>query len=233
MERGIRRYERNGRAIQKACYLGLSRLWQGLRIPGFRKRPKPAVSDQRCIPLSVARYFVSLNSIQLDNLQKAAHASQVCEMLTGFPALLSVAQWADESGWGLHCPGNNCFGIKYYPKAYGIQWLQTAEYFNGKKVGEKQAFATFPDLASCFQKHALLIMEKPVYHPVFDKYIMSNGNVEVLARGIAPIYATDPEYGNKISAIMSMPEVQEAVRKELEASGSGNDSINVSQSSPA
>lgn len=141
-------------------------------------------------------------------------------MLTGFPALLSVAQWAQESGWGLHSPGNNCFGIKYYPGAHGLQWLQTAEYHNGKKVGEKQAFATFPDLAACFRKHALLIIEKPVYHPAFDKFITSNGNIEVLARSIAPIYATDPEYGNKICAIMLMPEVRDAVEKELEASGS-------------
>lgn len=165
---------------------------------------------------------MSLNSIQLDNLQKAARASQVCEMLTGFPALLSVAQWADESGWGLHSPGNNCFGIKYYRGAYGLQWLQTEEFVDGKKVGEKQAFATFPDPASCFKKHALLIMEKPAYRPALDKFITSGGNIEVLARSIAPIYARDPEYADKICSLMAQSEVQDAVRKALEASGSGD-----------
>lgn len=156
-----------------------------------------------------------LNKQQLDNLASAAHASLVCEVLTGFPMLLSIGQWADESGWGEHQPGNNCFGIKYYPGAFGLQWLQTAEYINGKKVGEKQAFATFPDLTACFRQHAILIMDKPAYHEAYDAYLMDR-NIQKLTRAIAPIYATDPDYATKILSIMAMPEVKAAVQKELE-----------------
>ena len=39
-------------------------------------------------------------------------AAQAAQTQYRVPASVSVAQWAFESGWGAHAPGNNPFGIK-------------------------------------------------------------------------------------------------------------------------
>src|SRR3954462_4574065 len=118
-----------------------------------------------------------LNTAQLNELRSVATQAVVCEKNTEIPAELTIAQWALESGWGQHQPGNNCFGIKYYVGAPGKQLLVTKENFTkdevlhwlSKSEGRianpisyqpdeagrlpykcEDYFATFPTLASCF-----------------------------------------------------------------------------------
>jgi flagellum-specific peptidoglycan hydrolase FlgJ len=74
---------------------------------------------------------VGLNSIQRDNLRQAAKMAYAVETISGLPGLLTLAQWALESAWGLSQPGNNPFGIKAYPNNFGTQVLPTWEVKNG------------------------------------------------------------------------------------------------------
>lgn len=151
-----------------------------------------------------------LTDSQKTNLVHAVQAAIQAERETGCPRELSVAQWALESGWGVRQPGNNCFGIKKYPGAYGIQMIDTWEVSNGKKLRERLAFATFPTLEACFEKHGKLIAEGPRYRAAWDNY-ERDLSVENLITDIAKVYATDPGYANKLHVILRMPDVVEAL----------------------
>jgi flagellar protein FlgJ len=161
---------------------------------------------------------VGLNSIQRDNLRQAAKMAYAVETISGLPGLLTLAQWALESAWGLSQPGNNPFGIKAYPNNFGTQVLPTWEVKAGIKTRCEQTFATFPTLADAFLKHtALLVTGKP-YFSSFQRYLNSDTkDLEQFVRDIARNYATDPHYADKLLAIMRMPEVR---GEWLRASGS-------------
>jgi hypothetical protein len=60
-----------------------------------------------------------------------------------YPELVA-AQWACESGWGKHAPGENYFGLK----GEG-QTLETEEVIDGKRVTVLDGFLTFPSLGAC------------------------------------------------------------------------------------
>lgn len=143
-------------------------------------------------------------------LKQAAADAITCELATGCPALLTVCQWACESGWGSKQPGNNAFGLKAVKDSYGVQWLPTHEFVNGKEETFTLAFATFPSLAACFIEHAELITKGAPYTRAWRQYC-DDKDVFKLIGNIAPIYATAPNYAQTLKDVASMPEVQQAV----------------------
>lgn len=147
---------------------------------------------------------------KLERLNAAAQSAVACEESTGVPAELTLAQWVVESGWGAHAPGNNCFGIKAYPGCYGVQSLQTSEVIGGVTKSFNLEFAIFPTLGACFAKHAELISEAAPYRRVWQQYAASK-SVEALVEGIAPIYATAPNYAKTLLGVISMPQVASAI----------------------
>lgn len=177
---------------------------------------------------------------QLNNLRDAAKNAIACQRTTGVPASVILSQWALESGWGAHTPGNNCFGIKSYSNAHGRQLMHTREFFspeearkwasqvqgrtaqlgdatpkpNGRYLHDCQDwFATFQSLSDCFIKRADLF-KAGRYLPHYEEY-QKTQNLVSFVQGIAPIYATDPEYGKHVLQIASMPEVQAAITDAL------------------
>lgn len=147
---------------------------------------------------------------QLDQLQRAAASSVECERATLLPAEVTVAQWALESTWGMHQPGNNCFGITAYKGCYGVQLLNTSEVVKGMRIPMQREFATFPELAACFEKHATLLTAGRPYASAWGHYLQTH-DVEALVRQIAPIYATDPNYADMLLKIIGMPQVKAAL----------------------
>jgi flagellum-specific peptidoglycan hydrolase FlgJ len=143
-------------------------------------------------------------------LAEAAQAARDTESMTGFPAQVTLCQWALESGWGEHCPGNNCFGIKSYAGEFGQQQLLTTEVFNGIPRKVYAWFATFPTLTACFQKHAQLITESPRYSIVWGNWL-ANRDLDEFIDGLAHLYATDPQYADKLREVLGMSEVVEAL----------------------
>lgn len=173
---------------------------------------------------------------QLNNLRDASKHAYQCELQTKVPCELTLAQWALESGWGAHTPGNNCFGIKEYVGCAGRQLLHTNEYFTdhqfqlwlNTKPGRTGSiadatprpdgklryfvedwFATFPSLAHCFIKRSVLF-QSGQYGAYLATYRVDD-NFVALVQGIAPIYATDPNYSKEVLAIASIPQVQAAI----------------------
>ncbi len=149
-----------------------------------------------------------LSSAQSVRLNDAASSSVRCESATKVPAELTISQWALESGWGAHQPGNNCFGIKAYAGCYGVQRLQTVEVIAGVRTPLLANFATFPSLAACFDKHALLIAQDRAYAPAWQQYVKARDLPKFL-RQIASVYATDPRYADDLLNVLAMPEVKD------------------------
>lgn len=171
-------------------------------------------------------------------LRDAARAAVECEAETGVPAELTVAQWALESGWGFHAPGNNCFGIKGHPSTGKVQLLSTTEWFDspGKadlwvaarpgriavlidgvepdKKGRhkyqcKDWFAVYDSLADCFKAHSVIFTSGSCRNWL-GTYLI-NRDLYAFISGIGPVYATDPDYADKVLALVAKTEVSEAI----------------------
>lgn len=151
-----------------------------------------------------------LTPAQKSALQQIAAASVVAEKKTGCPAELSAAQAILESGWLQRAPGNNCFGIKANSRAAGQQYVFTHEVEFGESHPARLAFATYPTLADCFEDHAWLIKHGDAYATAWAFY-KAQPNLDALIAGIAPHYATDPTYTEKITRIAHGPDLAKAL----------------------
>lgn len=154
-----------------------------------------------------------LNSTQLAALAVAVNAAMETEADTKCPAELTIAQWADESGWGAHQPGNNCFGIKCAAGHPG-EMLTTEEYLHSARqpITEGQEFETFMTLKACFDRHAQLITTGKRYAAAWNSY-QSTPVLPWLIVNVSAMYATDPNYAAKLMRILAMPDVQAALDK--------------------
>jgi len=177
--------------------------------------------------------------------QQIVEAALECEKATGIPAEVTAAQCILESGWLQHAPQNNCFGIKSYPGCFGLQLLKTDEWFTevervhflGGKAGRstilasgpnaagrclyecRDWFATFPTLADCFTEHSQLLLIGRYLDPL--RVYREDGNIEAYVRAIAPIYATDPKYADKIMNIIQSTNLKREFTKQRDRTTTG------------
>lgn len=112
-----------------------------------------------------------------------------------FPELVA-AQWALESAWGESTSGkNNYFGLK----GSGTSKL-TQEVIDGNTITIKADFIDFPDIAACV---SYLVSR---WYKDYKNYKGVNNAVdrEAAAKSlVAQGYATDPEYAEKLIALMN------------------------------
>lgn len=106
-----------------------------------------------------------------------------------YPELVA-AQWALESGWGKHAPGQNYFGLKG-----SGQKRQTQEVINGQTVTITDDFLVFETLADC--------VDYLVTHWYLDfrsyKGVNQASSVEAAARQLQKQgYATNPRYADRL-----------------------------------
>lgn len=131
-------------------------------------------------------------------------AAQAAQKAYGVPASVSLAQFALESGYGVHDLGaNNFFGIKYGKNVIcdGFVEKSTKEFINGKYVTITAKFAKFNSVEGAFLEHARFIAEHPqlsramAFKADSDKFVcaLQEGNIK---------YATDPQYVEKLISIM-------------------------------
>lgn len=125
----------------------------------------------------------------------APAACSVCPSYR-LPASVCVAQAALESGWGKYCIGNyNLFGRKYNGSGPYIEEV-TEEYINGEWLTVTAKFQDYASLGEAVQDWCILITQEPAYAVCLD-YL---DNVEKFVQNLAPIYATDPDYADKVLA---------------------------------
>ncbi len=133
------------------------------------------------------------------------HAERAARRL-GVPAEVLVAQAALETGWGRHmirdASGQNAFnlfGIKATGGWDGRQArVSTLEFINGIPERRQEPFRVYDGLAQSFEDYVRLIESRPRYAEARAATTAAD-----YARGLqAGGYATDPDYANKIIAIV-------------------------------
>ena len=134
-------------------------------------------------------------------IEKYLAVAEQNEIETGVPKLLTLSQAALESAWGAKAPGNNFFGIKA-----GSSWKGEVVEFNtheveaGKTIALKDKFRKYTTPLECFKDYASVMRRR------FPKAFRFTDPVDFITsvqneHGYK--YATDPEYVNKIAAMVS------------------------------
>lgn len=142
------------------------------------------------------------------------HARAAAQKL-GVPAKVLVAQSALETGWGKHLPVDaqgranyNFFGIKADSSWQGAQQtVNTLEFEGGAMVARKAAFRTYDSVASSFNDFVQFLQENPRYRQALS----TKGDPDAFARALQKAgYATDPQYADKLIAIMHSGRIPDA-----------------------
>jgi len=122
------------------------------------------------------------------------YARRVSER-TGLDPRLVLAQSALETGYGKSAPNSNYFGIKGAGQVFPSE-----EFFDGKMVVEPSEFRAYENPQQSFDDYASFITGNKRYEPVLKAKTLSG---QIAAMG-ASGYATDPNYGAKLSSIANM-----------------------------
>lgn len=131
-------------------------------------------------------------------------AAQSSERKTGCPACVTLAQWALESGYGKHLSGkNNPFGIKWSANwKDGYTLCKTREFVRGEWITVTAKFKNFSTLEEAFSYHGRLLMSlKGPYNQAATDYLKNKDWFTFLSL-VAPVYATDPKYFDKVLGII-------------------------------
>lgn len=135
-------------------------------------------------------------------IQKIVPEAVRANTRTGIPASVSIAQAILESGWGksqLTKDGNNLFGIKA-----GTAWkgrtlvLPTKEFYKGKWVTENAKWRAYDSWEDSIVDHSTLF-----YNGKYETALSFRTQPKEFLREIATIYATDPEYFDKVWQIIT------------------------------
>lgn len=130
-------------------------------------------------------------------------AAQQSMTQTNIPASFVVADAALESGWGasqLTQQAMNLFGVKADPRWTGPTYaIPTREYLNGQWTMVQALFRKYTDWLGSISDHAAFLMDNPRYAPAFACTDGISFATAVAAAG----YATDPQYAQKLAAIIN------------------------------
>lgn len=125
-------------------------------------------------------------------------AGRICAKYN-LPASVCIAQAILESGWGRYCIGQfNYFGRKWNGWGNYVR-QQTTEYVNGEYVTIYDKFQSYESLEEAIRDWCILITEEPAYADALAEW-RSRWVVEDFVYVLAPVYATDPNYADKIVA---------------------------------
>ena len=114
------------------------------------------------------------------------------------PASVSLAQYGLESAWGTKVTGKyNFFGIKAV-KGDTYTTCPSHEIIHGKSVAVLANFKNFKDYNDAFDYHGRLLAT----HERYTRAMAHSNDPEEFAKALTFLYATDPQYGDKLVKIM-------------------------------
>lgn len=119
-------------------------------------------------------------------------ASKSCGVL----AQIIAAQAILETGWGVHAPGNNYFGIKAVD---GGVSLPTHEFIAGKLTSVSSKFNSYISMEESFEGYAYFIQHNRRYRSLTSAKTLSAQLSALQASG----YSTNPKYAGLLAAIIS------------------------------
>ncbi len=135
-------------------------------------------------------------------ISEVAPGAMAAQSRYGIPAAVTIAQAIDESGWGqsaLAITDHNLFGIKGSGPA-GTDMQPTREYQNGQWVTVTAPFRVYHNVAESIADHSQLLATGPSYqHAMADRHLP-----DAFATDLTGVYATDPQYGSNLMAIMRL-----------------------------
>jgi flagellum-specific peptidoglycan hydrolase FlgJ len=135
-------------------------------------------------------------------INEVAPGAMASEQRYGVPASVTIAQAIDESDWGqssLAAQYNNLFGIKGTGPA-GTVALPTQEYYNGQWVTITADFRVYYNVSQSIADHAQLLATDSVY----QQAMADRAVPDAFANDLTGIYATNPQYGADLIAIMRL-----------------------------
>lgn len=138
----------------------------------------------------------------------APHAREARDRF-GVPAAVSMAQSAQETGWGRSAPGNNYFGVKCHgrPKSvvpYDCIEHRTTEWENGQQVEITDSFRSYASMRDSVLDYANFLRSNARYEPAFRV----SHDADAFARELQVAgYATDPTYADSLIAIMKQKDL--------------------------
>jgi Mannosyl-glycoprotein endo-beta-N-acetylglucosaminidase len=131
-----------------------------------------------------------------------APGAVAAEQRYGIPAAVTIAQAIDESGWGqseLATADHNLFGIKGAGPT-GSDMRPTQEFENGVWVTRTAPFRVYHNIAESIEDHGRLLATGAAYrHAMAER-----DQPDAFATALTGVYATDPNYGSNLIALMRL-----------------------------
>ncbi len=137
----------------------------------------------------------------------AVDAALATQAKYGVPAAVTLGQYGLESSFGKRMPAgsNNPFGIKATAGQPYVE-AETTEVINGVSQRVKQRFAKYDSLADAFDAHGRLLANGKAY----EEARKHTDDPMAYAAALTGKYATDPQYGAKLQAIMGSSALRQA-----------------------
>lgn len=137
----------------------------------------------------------------------APSATKVCSEYN-LPSSVLIAQGAIESGWGKYIIGNyNVFGRKWNGTGEYTTY-DTMEYGNdGQWYGERAKFQSYTTLEEACEDWCILMTQEPLYNQALYVWNTTK-DINAFIREMAPVYATDPDYADKIIGTIRANELE-------------------------
>jgi len=168
------------------------------RAQGSAPRTSPAPYSKHTAP-DTATPGTSSQQAFINQIAPGAYAAQ---QRFGVPASVTIAQAIDESGWGtsqLAAVDHNLFGIKGTGPA-GSVTLPTQEFENGEWVTIYAQFRAYHNVSQSIADHAELLATSGYY----TQAMADRAVPDAFANDLTGVYATDPDYGSNLIAIMRL-----------------------------
>ena len=135
-------------------------------------------------------------------INQIAPGALAAQQRFGVPASVTIAQAIDESGWGtsqLAASDYNLFGIKGSGPA-GSVTFPTQEFENGQWVTIDAQFRVYHNVSESISDHAELLATSGYY----TRAMADRAVPDAFANDLTGVYATDPEYGANLIALMRL-----------------------------
>jgi flagellum-specific peptidoglycan hydrolase FlgJ len=175
-------------------------------------KPAPAKPSQSATPAPAAspssassspkQYATPGTRNQQAFISLVAPGAVAAQQRFGVPAAVTIAQAIEESAWGqssLAARYHNLFGIKGTGPA-GSVTLPTQEYENGSWVTIDAQFAVYRNDAESIAGHAELLATSGYY----GRAMADRAYPDAFANSLTGVYATDPDYGANLIALMKL-----------------------------
>ena len=140
-----------------------------------------------------------------DFIADIAPAAQQMQANYGVHASISIAQAILESDWGeseLSAVYNNLYGMKGDNPENTVR-LMTSEYYNGEWITIQAKFRVYDSWAESIQDHALLFVNGTTWNPNQYAAVLQASTYQEAAQALQDCgYATDPDYAEKLIAVI-------------------------------